>query len=199
MEPGSGCHSPNLHCLSWPRRLPHAERWVNTAPTGLSATLTSKCSCTCRTSSGLNQEWPQLKGHQVGRGCPSPGASPSPGPLTHAGQAVLSPAMGAEVVVHGPAGLGEWAGLLVCLQPAGQRRLVGHAWPRNPCLGLRKPHRAWGFSSPLPVPAPICSGLPDGHRVCARQEAANLRGSWGGGFGGSPHGHRRLRPVAPMP
>lgn len=44
-----------------------------------------------------------------------------PGALTHTGEAVLGPAGAAGGAIRSPATLGEGAGLLVCLQPAGQR------------------------------------------------------------------------------
>lgn len=108
-----------------------------------------------KAQSAIHSQRPAVKRRTCSSGCsglPVPGEGPSPGALTHAGEVVLSPARQGGVAIRGPAALGEGAGFLVSLQPAGQRTEVTHSLDAS--KGRGNTLRAWFFSAGPCSPGP---------------------------------------------
>lgn len=143
------------------------------------------------------QSTPHSEKMDLCSGLPTPGGGPSPGALTQAGDVILSPARRGGVAIRGPAALGEGAGFLVCLQPAGQRTEVTHGlealkgqgntlslvllcWPLHPWAWAHACVPSWAHACVCPL-----GGSRSLDKVALRSR-------------GSPRGHSPTSYASPM-
>lgn len=179
-EPAGSCAAPSLQgCWVW---------WsgpvLNQAQHELRVQLTCRCLVVKR-----GRFSPVGSGESAG----TPGGGRAPRALTHAREALLSPAGGAGVAISSPGALAEGARLRIGLRPAGQRTVVTHGGGRP---GL-EPLPLEVSSSPVVLCPPRWAGPPQWAYVRPFPwQAAGLLGKVRPGAGvAAPEG--RGPPVAP--